>query len=473
MCNVLLARQRMLGRRAGVFLVAAAVVGFPAAALRVACAGDSCNATAEASPNTPFCSLPPKVRGLVERGYYEGRAPDLMAVTGKTLVAGGDAFQGPGPKPLWPTTSRVESGRVPIVFSGTGVTPSTDVPARTRLDAVAETLADMVGLSRAHPEVRSGEVITGLASGETPRLVLEVVVKGIGSEDLERQPSAWPVLRRLMRRGAATSDGRIGSLPLDPAATLATIGTGGLPYQHGITGSLLRRGSALVGSSEAKGSGTKVLAAWSKSAPSSVIASLGDDLDQRLEQRPLIGLVGTDPIDRGLIGNDWYVKADRDHVVIMAEKTPPLRQANRTARLLQRQGFGKDRIPDLVGVVLSGRLDDLDSSLSRLIRAARGASGGSFTTVVTATGRSEPPESATMIPAERLGARLAARIDVKGSLIEALVPGGIYLDQQRLARARLSDDVVLRELLRLRASDGERVIADAFPSTAITFGRYC
>lgn len=473
MWNSFLGSRRKLGRRAAALLVVAALVGLPAVALRASCAGNSCRSTAEASSDTPFCSLPSNVRKLIEHGYYDGRAPDLIAVTGRTLLSGGDAFQDPGPKPLWPSTSGDDNGRVPIVFSGSGITLSADVPARTRLDAVAETLADVVGLKRAHPEVRSGEAIAGLASGETPRLVLEVVLKGIGSEDLEQQPSAWPVLRRLMERGVGTLDGMVGSLPLDPAASLATIGTGGLPYQHGTTGSLLRREEGIVSRAKAKDFRAKVVPAWSKTAPRSVIATLGDDLDQTLKQRPIIGLVGTDPIDRGLIGGNWYARVDRDRVVILGRKTPLVDQAGRTAELLRNQAFGKDPIPDLLGVVLSGPLGELDASLSRLIRAARKASGGSFTTLVTASGGNDPPEGATVMASEKLRSQLDARIDVEGSLIEAIAPGGIYLDQQRLARFKLSDDIALRELLRLRTYDGERVMADAFPSIAITFGRYC
>ncbi|MDQ3530788.1 MAG: hypothetical protein M3456_00145, partial [Actinomycetota bacterium] len=79
----------------------------------------------------------------------------------------------------------------------------------------------------------------------------------------------------------------------------------------------------------------------------------------------------------------------------------------------------------------------------------------------------------TVMASEKLAAQLGARIDVEGSLIEALALGGIYLDQQQLARFKLSDDIVLQELLRLRTADGVRVMADAFPSIAITFGRYC
>src|SRR2546430_13521233 len=82
---------------------------------------------------------------------------------------------------------------------------------------------------RPHPEVRAGKAVDGVPDGERPRLVLEVAWKGVGTDELRHDPRSWRSLRSLMGRGAATLAGDTGSLPLDPAATLTTIGTGGLP----------------------------------------------------------------------------------------------------------------------------------------------------------------------------------------------------------------------------------------------------
>ena len=79
-----------------------------------------------------------------------------------------------------------------------------------------------------------------MADGTRPRLILLIAWKGAGADELRDRPRAWPYLASLMRDGAGTLDGRTGSLPLDPAATETTIGTGGLPSQHGITGSYVR-----------------------------------------------------------------------------------------------------------------------------------------------------------------------------------------------------------------------------------------
>jgi hypothetical protein len=463
-------RPRLKTRAAGL-LLAAVVVGVPGVALRVMCFGDSCRVAAQASSHTPYCSLPRQIRDLVQAGYHDGRSPDLIAVTGETLVSGGTAFKGSPPRPLWPTTSNIRAGRVPIVFFGPAVAAGGAVPAGTRLDAVAETLARVMDLRRDHPEVRSGEAVNGIASGRVPRLVLEIVWKGIGSDDLEQQSSSWPVLRRLMQDGAATLDGDVGALPYDPAATIATIGTGGLPYQHGIVGRLFRQDST-VNLDEGKAFGDAVVRAWSAKAPTSVIATLGDHLDEKLRQRPLIGLVATDREDRGLIGGDWYVKVDHDPVAIVDKNTSPLTVAKSGVAMLRKERFGKDEIPDLMGIVLAGPVDELDHALAQLVRAARDYSRGSFAVAVTATG-SNQEETSSAISARRLSSELEARIKPKLPVIDAIVPGGIYLDQRRLARLELSDDVVLRELLTLRDDDGDRIMADAFPSIAITFGRYC
>ena len=117
---------------------------------------------------------------------------------------------------------------------------SGSLPPGVGLDAIAPTLERITGLRRPHPEVRTGEAIDGVAAaGETPLVVL-IAWKGVGSRDLEARPGAWPFVRRAMAQGVGTLEAVTGSLPMDPAATLTTIGTGSLPSTHGITGTLLR-----------------------------------------------------------------------------------------------------------------------------------------------------------------------------------------------------------------------------------------
>ncbi len=455
------------GKRTTSFVLVAALLGIPAGALRAMCFRDTCDSSANATSETPFCSLPKGMRDLVANGFHEKRSPDLMAVTGEAFVSGGRAFSGSAPQPLWPSVAAVEAGRVPIIFSGVGVDPGADVPPDAGVDTLAGTIARIIELRRPNPDVRSGRALAEIVSGEVPRLVLEVVWSGVGSDELEAGPTDWPVLSRLMSEGAGTLEGRIGSLPLDPAATIATIGTGGLPSQHGMTGTLVR--------SDGTGGGAagEVVRAWSADSPVSVIATLGDHLDEVTRQHPVIGLVANDVSGKGLVGGDWYPGGDQDVVKILGRDGSAAAAARVGARVLRSHRFGKDQTPDLLGIVLSGDVSQMDKALGDLVRAAETASDGSFVVAVTSTGRSDRNAVSSSMSADELAARIDRKVGIRPSVIDATSPGGLYLDQERLTNLKMSDDSVLKALLSVRTADKDLVMADAFPSIAITFGRYC
>src|SRR6476659_5694028 len=75
------------GRRLTVLLLALALIGIPAAVLRIGCVGNSCrsDAAAVAAP-APFCSLPADLRTLITAGTYDGRSPDVIGVGAATPV---------------------------------------------------------------------------------------------------------------------------------------------------------------------------------------------------------------------------------------------------------------------------------------------------------------------------------------------------------------------------------------------------
>ncbi len=445
------------GPRALAFFLVALLLGVPAAAARVMCLGRSCEARGAAGSNTPFCSLPPALRSAIAHGFYEGRSPDVMTVTGRSRVVGGSAFEGEQ-QPLWPSAQATGADRVPIVFSGRGVAADATVPAGVGLKDVAETVAAIIGLDRPHAKVRSGDVITGVATSETPALVLMVVWKNVGSDQLEAAPRPWPNLAAMMGSGAGTLDAHVGSIPLDPAAALTTIGTGGLPSEHGVTGSILRNNF-----------NGRLVSAWGRGFPSTVIATLGDHLDYTMNEKPVIGLVGSDRIDRGLIGGTWYPGHDRDLVRFVRRS----REAAAAERLLERAPFGKDDTPDLLAVALAGSsLSQLDRGLASLAASATEAANGSVAVVVTATGAS-PRLSNPYIRASRVERAVERVTPGRASVIAATTPGGFFLDQAALVRLKLSEDRILRALLRMKAPDGARLMTDVFPAIAVSFGRYC
>lgn len=444
-------------RRLAALLVAALAVAVPAIVLVAVCAGRACERAAPSTVRVPFCSLSPQVRDLVHAGFRDGRSPHVMAVTGARPVIGGSEIPGVP----WPSANDPRGDTVPLVFAtwssqGTEARFLPDVPDGTRLDAVAPTIADIIDLDRPHPGVRSGQALPRSgqpdAPGERPRLVLLVVWKGIGSRQIDL--ARLPRLHSLFMAGTGTGLARVGSLPVDPAPVLATIGTGGLPSDHGITGSLVRNDRG------------EVVRAFGPGSPFSVIAALGDDLDELRGQEPRIGLVGTEVTDRGLIGHNWYLDHDKDDVVVTGK---PARQVV-AARDVLTSGYGDDAVPDLLAVAMRGPLLELDEALGSLLDAAGGATDGSVLAVVTATG-SNGSSTARGVAAASVDRDI--RRALGADVIEAIAVGGFFLDQEALERTGITDDRVMEALRDVERSGDAPLFADVFPQVAVTFAKYC
>jgi hypothetical protein len=431
----------MLPRRRLLVAVAlAGIIALPAGVLAGLCVGNACRREDRPRTRVPFCSLPEELRAEIARGFYDGRSPHVLAVQGVPGYV----------TPVWPALDSVPAEPVPLVFAGTGVERGAEIPSGTTLDAVAPTLAEIIGLHRPHPGVRSGQAIPGIASEEHPRLVIVVVWKGVSTSQLNRQPARWPVLRGLVEDGAATMDSLPGSLPLDPAAILTTIGTGALPRDHGITGAFVRDDQG------------RAVRAWSEDAPFSVVAALGDDLDELQGQTPLIGIVESKPTDQGLIGGAWYIENDQDDVVIARG---PARQAEAAESLLSA-GYGSDDTTDLLAVSMDGRVPELDGALGRILTAAEAASAGSYVLAVTSTEYGSDDFHFSGIASD------VARA-VSAQVVEGVTAGGFFLDQQEMTKSGLSDDRVVAAVRAFESDDGGRLYADVFPSIAVTFARYC
>ena len=448
----------MTGRRLLVLVIVLGAIGIPAAVLEAACVGRSCDNDETAATPVPFCPLPGRLRTLLVNGYRAGRSPDVLGVAqsdpGVFTEPSGTSLREP-----WPMEGADD--RVPIVFSGAGVGRSVQVPRGTTLDRIAPTVADIIGFERPFPKVRSGTPLDGVANGERPTLVVVIAWRGVGTADVEGPPASHPILSSLLRNGAGTTEGSTGSLPLDPAATLTTIGTGGLPFQHGITGTYVRRDDGAV------------VRAFSHDQPVPVIATLADDLDapaspagpSPLDQRPVIALVETQVQDQGLIDGTWYEDHDVDHVDI-AEGDDAVAAARRRLR-----GMGTDDVPDILGVVLDGGVKDLDRRTGDIVSEAERASGGSALVVVAGTGTTE-----RRMAAESDNAIVDAIEDaVPGSApaVAATVPGGVFLDQSVLRDARITGQVAVDALSSVTSADGGAMMVDAFQGFAVSFARYC
>lgn len=438
--------RRMLG-----LIVLLAVIGIPALALRLLCIGHACDEPASISAEIPFCSLPESVRRPIAAGFREGRSPDVLGVTGAVTVAGGNTF-GRGPQPQWPPSDGLDR-RVPLLIASPGV--DGEIPSGTELDDVAPTIASLMGIERPHPEVRSGSAIADIGSGQRAPLVVEIVWKGVGTAELEANPKSWPALADLAEGAAFTLDARVPSLPLDPAAVLATIGAGGTPAQHGITGSWVRTDEG------------RLVEAWSRNAPVSVIAALGDDLDELTDQQARVGLIGNDVSDRGLIGANWYVRTDKDEVETDVAGHQVDRRVSRLLGPSYGGSFGDDDVPDLLAITVEGSIADMDRSTEEIMRTVR-EYRAQASVIVTATGSS-------IRNADLIATDVAGHVDraLEAAVVEGISPGGLYLDQQMLADLAIPEDRVMTALSEMEHMSGRRVFADVFPAIAVSFGRYC
>ncbi len=316
-------------------------------------------------------------------------------------------------------------------------------------------MSEILGFERPHPEVRSGTPIEGVAGrGEPPRLVVLIAWKGVGSPELESHPGEWPFLSSLLASGGGGLEARTGSLPLDPAATLTTIGTGGLPSQHGIIGSFVRNDEG------------EVVPAFGPGVAFQVITTLADDLEEA-NPDTLVGLIATDERDRGIVGGGWYLGQDPVDVVIGDSAAAPLAVDVHLAT-----GYGADDVPDVLGVVLDGNVRSMDARTRRIVTATERATDGAALVVIAGTGsweRSRLAEPDTQIVA-------AVEQAVPGSdaeAVAAVVPGGLFLNQDVLREARVTGQVAVEAMRSAEYGNGETMLADAFQGFAVSFARYC
>lgn len=442
----------MSGRRLLTLLVVLAAIGIPAGLLQALCVGKSCDAGPAPPARVPFCALPDELRRAIADGYYEGRSPDVLGVTADVAVfseAGGTGLRAP-----WPSTETPTSSSVPIAFTGAGVSSATRIPAGVTLDRIAPTVAEILGLEREHSDVRSGTPIEGVGETvEPPRLVLLIGWKGVGGRELEDRPDDWPFLASALEEGTGTLAGRTGSLPLDPAATLTTIGTGGLPGQHGITGSFVRSDEGAV------------VPAFGDGAPIHVIATLADDLEDA-DPGTLVGLIATDATDRGLVGGAWYPGQDPVDVVIGHSPAAPL-----AVDVMLETGYGADATPDVLGVVLDGSIRRIDRLTRSIVAAARRAAEDSVLVVVAGTGSVGSTVLAT--PDRSLIDAVEAAVPGPDPVVAATVPGGMFLAQDVLRDAGVTGQAAAAAMASVTGRDGRTMMADAFQGFAVSFERYC
>jgi hypothetical protein len=119
---------------------------------------------------------------------------------------------------------------------------------------------------------------------------------------------------------------------------------------------------------------------------------------------------------------------------------------------------------------MEGPISRLDAALGRLLIAAERVSGASFVMTVAGAPSTRPEGRADSLHAE-LETEMLSRLGA--DVIEAFASDGVFLDQDAMTAAELSDDRVVAALRAIETSPGERAFLDVFPAIAVTFARYC
>lgn len=408
------------------------------------------------------------MRGLIVQGYRNEFSPEVLAVTKQPAVAGQVPAGSTGAALTWPSLSSVAATRVPIAFAGPGIPKGKTVDLG--LDDIAPTLAKAIRLDWPYPTYRTGAAIEGARPSDSPLVVL-IAWKGVGSIDIGTKAAAAPdAFRTLLRAGTGTLDGTSGSLPVDSTAALTTVGTGATPRVHGITGTLVRNAAH------------EVVPAWSQHAPYTVVNGFGDALDSTSSESASVGLVGTRPFDRGLIGGNWFQGLTdlpwtstpwTDDDVVRVVK--PQGVAEAVDVLLRSGAFGADATPDLLGVTLEGPVAKMNAATQKIIDTAQAAAGGKALIAVFGTGSASGAGTPNASTAEYQQAQhLVDAVDtqVHGKVIEAAIPGGLFLSRDTMTADSITSGEVV-QASKAQHVNGQPVMADVFPAFAITLERFC
>lgn len=240
------------------------------------------------------CSLPMPQLRRIERGYVEGRSPDVMYVTTRRNFFNGFAHSGP-----WEHVQEV-----PLVLYGPGYIKaqgSISVGREVTVADLAPTFAELMG--REMPRSDGNVLTEALEEGrdEPPLLIVTVVWDGAGTNVLERWPDAWPELATVIGSGTAFEGATVGSSPSVTPPVHATIGTGVFPNRHGIVDIPQREGAEIKDS-------------WDGTSPKNLTApSLADVYDLATGNEAVIGMFAERAWQLGMIGRGaFHEGGDRD-----------------------------------------------------------------------------------------------------------------------------------------------------------------
>jgi arylsulfatase A-like enzyme len=237
------------------------------------------------------CGIPRPWLERTQHGYFEPRSGQisLLPKTPAYMASGAGGWSHSGP---WSYLQHI-----PLVFYGPGHIPATgQVDRPVTMADIAPTLATLMRGSLPDadgtplPEV--AELNAETLERDPPRLILTIVWDGGGWNVLEQWPGDWENLLRLMDEGVSFTKATDGSSPSVTPAVHTTLGTGVLPWKHGITGVPVRDEGGQVVDSFLKGESGRFIQT----------AALAEKWDEQTGNEAKIGMVGYEPWHLGMIG---------------------------------------------------------------------------------------------------------------------------------------------------------------------------
>jgi hypothetical protein len=203
---------------------------------------------ASRSPNSPAlrtgpfvdqaCSLREELLLRVWRGYRPDRSGDIQLLAQEpNYVGGGFSHSGP-----WDHLQEV-----PMFLYGPGFVEPGRYRRPVTLADVAPTQGELVKFPFAAPDGRPmREALVPSAEREPPRLVVTLVWDSAGIDVLGAWPDEWPYLASLLPKGAWYPRATVGASPSNTPTGHATLGTGGFPRSNGFIDEFVRQHGEMV-----------------------------------------------------------------------------------------------------------------------------------------------------------------------------------------------------------------------------------
>ena len=182
------------------------------------------------APVTRGCALPDDILVRMWRGYDPNATDDIMIVPIEPNFLGSfDLTSHTGPWDYLQT--------VPLVLYGPDWIRAQGEPLdeHANLTDVYPTVERL--LEAKFPKRVGNEVLDEALAARPqapPRLVLVIMWDGVGRNVLERWPDEWPTLARLEHEGTSYLRATVGSSPSTTPATHSNLGTGTWPRAHGV-----------------------------------------------------------------------------------------------------------------------------------------------------------------------------------------------------------------------------------------------